>query len=95
MENKLKEIEERIQQQMKREGMLTPESAPKYGFVYAAKMGLRMGTDLLSGVFVGVAIGYLLDKLFESFPLFLIIFTFIGAVAGVLNVYRFVKQQAK
>ncbi|AAU03590.1 AtpZ/AtpI family protein [Rickettsia typhi] len=38
--------------------------------------------DLVSGTMVGLVIGILADKFFHSKPLFLIIFTIIGMIAG-------------
>ena len=52
-------------------------------------------SELISGVIVGAGIGYLLDILFGTRPLLLIIFLFLGGVAGFLNVYRFVKSMEK
>jgi len=62
-------------------------------FVYAYQIGARIGTELVSGVLVGIGLGYLLDKMFNSAPIMLIIFTILGSAAGFLNIYRFVKQQ--
>ena len=64
-------------------------------FAYASKVGFRVGTELLSGVLVGGAVGYVLDRVFETQPLLLIIFLFLGGAAGVLNVYRFAKSEEK
>lgn len=50
--------------------------------------GLRAGSELLAGVIVGGAIGYLLDGQFGISPLFLIIFMMMGMGAGFWNVYR-------
>lgn len=50
--------------------------------------GLRAGSELLAGVIVGGAIGYLLDGQFGVSPLFLIIFMMMGMGAGFWNVYR-------
>ena len=64
-------------------------------FVYAAKTGFRVGTELVSGVIIGAAIGYFLDRFLHTTPWLLIVFTFFGSVAGFLNVYRFVKSEEK
>ena len=61
--------------------------------VHASKAGFRVGTELLSGVLVGAAIGYLLDRFLNTQPWFLVLFIFLGGGAGVLNVYRFVKSE--
>lgn len=43
--------------------------------------------DLVSGTMIGVVSGILIDKFLYSKPLFLIIFTIIGIIAG-LNIVR-------
>lgn len=54
----------------------------------------RMGTELLSALFVGVAIGWLLDTWLETKPWLMILFIFLGGAAGILNVYRTAMQMA-
>lgn len=51
-------------------------------------LALRIGTELVAGLVVGVVIGWLLDRWLETKPLFLILFFLLGAAAGMLNVYR-------
>lgn len=46
------------------------------------------GTELVSGVFVGVGLGMLLDWAFGTSPWGLISLFILGSVAGMLNVYR-------
>ncbi len=48
----------------------------------------RIGTELVAGVALGVAIGLGLDYWLETRPWFMILFFFLGAGAGMLNVYR-------
>lgn len=62
-------------------------------YMYASKVGFRVSTELLSGVLVGAAVGFLLDRFFGTQPWLLILFMFFGGGAGVLNVYRFVKSE--
>ena len=50
--------------------------------------GFRVGVDLVSALAVGIGIGYLLDQWLGTKPWLLILFFFLGAAAGVLNVYR-------
>jgi len=52
----------------------------------------RIGTDMVSAVLVGTAIGWFLDNWLETKPWFLIIFIFLGGAAGILNVYRSAMQ---
>lgn len=57
-------------------------------------IAFRLSTELVAGVFVGGAIGLLLDKWLSTGPVFLLIFFFLGMAAGILNVFRTAKQLA-
>lgn len=46
---------------------------------------VRLIIDLVAGVIMGVGFGYLLDRWFDTLPLFMIIGLFIGMAAGVKN----------
>ncbi|WP_028950488.1 AtpZ/AtpI family protein [Sulfurihydrogenibium subterraneum] len=48
---------------------------------------LSIGLHLVSGVIVGVGVGYLLDKYFDTSPYLTIIFFFLGLAAGFRNMY--------
>ncbi len=48
----------------------------------------RLGTELVAAVVVGTIIGFILDNWFGTKPWFIIIFFFIGVIAGMLNVIR-------
>ncbi|QDH16948.1 AtpZ/AtpI family protein [Swingsia samuiensis] len=53
-------------------------------------IALRVGTELIAGLAVGVLIGYFLDRWLGYRALFLIIFALLGCSAGMLNVWRVV-----
>ena len=53
----------------------------------AAIMG-RVATELVAGVVVGTFIGWVLDRWLDTSPLFLLVMFFMGAIAGMLNVWR-------
>ena len=53
----------------------------------AAIMG-RVATELVAGVVVGALIGWALDRWLDTSPLFLLVMFFMGAIAGMLNVWR-------
>ena len=48
----------------------------------------KLGTELVAAVAVGTIIGFILDTLFDTKPWLIIIFFFLGAAAGILNVIR-------
>ena len=48
----------------------------------------KMSTELVSAVVVGTIIGFILDSWFDTKPWLIIIFFFLGAAAGMLNVIR-------
>ncbi len=50
----------------------------------------RVATELVAGVLVGAFIGWVLDRWLETSPLFLVLMFFLGAAAGMLNVWRMV-----
>ena len=58
------------------------------GSLAGLSVAFRIGLELVSALVVGVGIGYLLDLWLETTPLFLVVFFFVGAAAGMLNVYR-------
>ncbi|MBL6928020.1 MAG: AtpZ/AtpI family protein [Rhodospirillales bacterium] len=51
-------------------------------------MAFRIGVELVAALAVGVGIGLLLDRWLDTTPWFLVVFFFLGAAAGILNVYR-------
>jgi ATP synthase protein I len=54
----------------------------------AIASGFRLSTELVAGVFVGAAIGLLLDRWLGTSPWALLVLLFLGFGAGVLNVMR-------
>ena len=48
----------------------------------------RLGTELVAAVGVGTIIGFILDSWFGTKPWLIIIFFFLGAAAGIMNVIR-------
>ncbi|MDC0855927.1 AtpZ/AtpI family protein [Candidatus Pelagibacter sp.] len=55
----------------------------------------KMSTELVSAVAVGTIIGFILDKTFGTKPWLIIIFFFVGVIAGILNVFRSAKKMQK
>ena len=55
----------------------------------------KLGTELVAAVVVGTIIGFILDSWFDTKPWLIIIFFFLGAAAGMLNVIRTAKKMQK
>ena len=52
----------------------------------------KLSTDLVAHVAVGTIIGFILDNWFDTKPWLIIIFFFLGSVAGILNVIKAAKR---
>ena len=52
----------------------------------------KLSTELVAAVLVGTIIGFILDNWFDTKPWLIIIFFFVGIVAGILNVIRSAKK---
>ena len=55
----------------------------------------KLSTELVSAVAVGTIIGFILDKTFGTKPWLILIFFFVGVVAGITNVIRSAKNMQK
>ena len=55
----------------------------------------KLGTELVASVAVGTIIGFILDNWFDTKPWLIIIFFFLGAAAGMLNVIRAANKMQK
>ena len=48
----------------------------------------RIATELVAGLVVGGAIGWALDEVFDTSPFWWIVLFFLGAIGGMMNVWR-------
>ena len=55
----------------------------------------KLSTELVSAVVVGTIIGFILDTTFGTKPWLILIFFFVGVVAGITNVIRTAKNMQK
>ena len=55
----------------------------------------KLGTELVASVAVGTIIGFILDNWFGTKPWLIIIFFFLGAAAGMLNVIKTANKMQK
>ena len=86
LDDRLRRLRERApeEKQTLRGDTRPPQSA--YGFAF------RVGVELVAALAVGGGIGWLLDHWLGTLPLFLLVFFVLGAVAGLLNVFRAAKD---
>ena len=55
----------------------------------------KLITELVAAVAVGTIIGFILDKTFGTKPWLILIFFFVGVVAGITNVMKSAKNMQK
>lgn len=58
----------------------------------ALGIAFRFSTEMVAGLLVGGGIGYGIDWLAGTRPIFLIVFFVLGAAAGILNVVRAARE---
>ena len=75
----------RAAQAKRRQAKAAPEEQGQ-GLAFA----LRIGTEIVAALIVGVGIGLLLDWWLGTKPWFLLLFFVLGAAAGFMNVFRVV-----
>ena len=90
MRAKLDAIAAAIRSQRPRVAANAPAEKPEgdQGFGSAMSLGLRAGSEFVAAIVVGTAIGWGIDWLFHTKPLFIILFFLLGVAAATLNVIR-------
>ena len=79
----LRALEKRLQEMRRREAVKNRKPAPT-----AMGIAFRFSTELVAALVVGGGIGWGLDWLFKTRPIFLVVFFMLGAGAGIRNVMR-------
>jgi ATP synthase protein I len=82
---RLKRLEDRIA--AARAGRAEPPSR-RHGEFTQGSLAWRMVTELVAGMLLGLAIGYGLDALFGTRPVFLVVFALLGFAAGIRTMLR-------
>ena len=84
-------FEERLRAARERQGLEPKpptQGEGQGGEPSALAIGLRVAVELVVALVVACAIGWGLDQLLGTRPIFLIAFVPLGAAAGILNVWR-------
>ena len=90
-ENPLKSLEEKIRAAKK---AVEPKEPVQNKFS-AAEVGWRMIIELTAGVFIGFGLGYGLDFLFGTKPVFILLLTLLGFAAGVKTMMKSARELQK
>jgi ATP synthase protein I len=85
--SRLKDLGSRIEAE-KSEKRAAEKPSMKYQGASDYSKGYRLASEFVAGVLVGGLVGFGLDKLFHTLPLFLIVFLLLGFGAGILNMSR-------
>ena len=87
--DRLSDLDRRIQSARKATHVRKPKLSDHHS---AAHLAWRMVIELVVGLAIGFGIGYGLDSVFDTMPLFLVIFVFLGFSAGVKTMMRSAKE---
>jgi len=71
---------------LKRSKVSTDTPSSKLGIAF------KISSEMVAAVVVGTIIGFILDNWFGTKPWLILIFFFVGVVAGILNVFRSAKS---
>ena len=74
---------------LKRSKISKDSSSSKLGIAF------KMSTEMVAAVVVGTIIGVILDKTFGTKPWLILIFFFVGVIAGIMNVIKSAKKMQK
>ena len=55
-------------------------------------VAFKLSTEMVAAVVVGTIIGFILDNWFGTKPWLILIFFFVGVIAGILNVIKSAKK---
>jgi ATP synthase protein I len=88
LDNRLEELEAKLTQMTQQSNQDQQAQQGNGASASGLAMAWRLGSEFIAGVFVGGAIGWLIDKWFGLAPWGLIIFILLGFLAGMLNMLR-------
>jgi ATP synthase protein I len=89
--SKFKDFDERVRRLRTEADLPGAEPEPPDRSKYGGA-GVQVGIELVAGVIGGGLIGYGLDRWLETWPILFILFFFLGAAAGTLNAYRYIRR---
>lgn len=84
----LHELGERLDEMRRREAA----KAPKAASAAPLSVAFRFSTELVVAIIVGGALGWGIDRLLGTRPIFMVVLFFLGAAAGIKNVMSAAKE---
>lgn len=81
-------LADRISELENRKSKLQEKTAKAHMPAEGMALAGRVATELVAGIVVGSALGWALDKVFDTSPLWLVVLFFLGAIGGMMNVWR-------
>ena len=89
----LKDLDARLKAAQTRERLTeTPLGETAQVDQRAVGVGVRIAVELLSGLLVGLGVGYALDRWLGTRPWLMLAFLVLGSAAGFMNVLRAVRS---
>jgi ATP synthase protein I len=64
-------------------------------YIKLLALASTMGISMVLAIVIAIAMGYYLDKWFQTSPVFFLIFMILGIVAGFRNIYIIMKRAEK
>ena len=87
-----KDFDERMRRLRESVRLPQDEEASKRAWPSIGGAGVQVGIELVAGVIGGALIGYWLDRWLDTWPVLFLVFFFLGAAAGMLNAYRYIRR---
>lgn len=87
----IEDLDARLRAARAREQVETKERVETRSGSTGMGLGFRIAIELVAGIAVGTLIGYALDGWLGTRPWLMVVFFFLGAAAGTMNVYRAAK----
>jgi ATP synthase protein I len=87
IQDRLEELSSRLAQE-KAQNAAKEKTPKQYQGAQDYSKGYRLISEFVAGILVGAALGYGLDRVFGTSPLFIIIFLLAGFAAGMVNMAR-------
>ena len=81
-------LADRISEAENRKSKLQEKTAKAHMPAEGLALAGRVATELVAGIVVGSALGWALDEVFDTSPLWLVVLFFLGAIGGMMNVWR-------